>query len=191
MLQSKRKLSSHSLIPAIYLLVLGLCACAQAEEILTPTELSQLPPTFTATSIPTNIPTATQQPTSSPTPSKPFLLDQKTLWISSGADIFNRVITVDPRNPQRIAYCSNGEILTSDDGGDVWEAVPTGAVAAAAEQVGYQIFDNNPALSNACMYLSLDPSHPDSYYAVFTIAHEDYGAPPIFYVGFYTTDNGV
>jgi hypothetical protein len=183
-----KTITRSTFILIILIIILSNTACAQPGEITTPTQTSKIETTQTATATHTSTPTATIEPTSTPTQTS--APEQKTLWISSSADIFNRVISVDPGNQQRIAYCSDDGIQISADGGETWEVIPTSGVAVAAKQVGYQVFDNNPAVSNACMNVSLDSSHPDSYYAVFTMAHEDYGAPPIFYIGFYTVDNG-
>jgi hypothetical protein len=109
------------------------------------------------------------------------------LWVSSSADLFNRVISVDPGNSQRIAYCAPDWIRLSLDGGQTWEeAIPTHGISAVAEESGYTIFDS----ASACISVTLDPEYPDSFYTVYTTAQEQYGAPPIFYMGFFTTDNG-
>lgn len=170
------------------LLILSATACAQPGSISNPTGTIKLPASPTATN--THVPTTT--PTIAPaTTAQDAASDGELLMISSAVDMINRVMAVDPGNSDRLAYCGGEGILVSDDGGDSWIAISTEGVSEAAKEVGYEIFNNDPAVSNTCMYLVLDPAHPNSYYAVFTLAHEEYGAPPIFYTGFYTTDSGV
>jgi hypothetical protein len=38
--------------------------------------------------------------------------------------------------------------------------------------------------------VTLDATHPDSFFAVFSAASLEFSAPPVYYLGFYTTDNG-
>jgi hypothetical protein len=128
-------------------------------------------------------------PDVSPTPSISSVAGE-LLWVSSGTDLFNRVVSTDPLNPERIAYCANDEIRVSLDNGQTWEGIPTSGVAAAAAQIGYPLFERDPASSQACLSVTLDPIFPNSYYAVFTTAQDEFGAPPVFYMGFFTADNG-
>jgi hypothetical protein len=94
---------------------------------------------------------------------------------------------VDPGNSQRIAYCAPDQIRLSLDGGQTWEeAIPTDGVSTAAAESGYTIFDS----VSACISVTLDPDYPGSFYTIFTTAQGQYGAPPLFYMGFFTVDNG-
>jgi len=161
-------------------------ACVQAQSTQTPE-----PPTASPTSIssPTSRPTETAVPVPTETPTSPpaIAAASRLLWVSSSADLFNRVISVDPGNPQRIAYCAPDQIRLSQDGGQTWEeAIPTQGISAVAEESGYTIFDS----ASACISVTLDPEYPGSFYTVYSTAQEQYGAPPIFYMGFFTTDNG-
>lgn len=179
-----------AIIPIILLVVFWLSACTQPQITLTPVQpdLVATPSIVPATQ--TITPTKTPRSTSSPTPLPTSGDGQAYLWISSSVDIINRVVSIDPGNQNRIAYCSADGIATSEDGGESWTTVPIDGIRSAAEAIGYETFGNSPDVSNTCMYLSLDPAHPDSYFAVFTVAHEEFGAPPIFYMGFYTMDSG-
>jgi hypothetical protein len=175
-----------------FLLIVAACVQAQSTQTpelptASPTSMSSPTsrPTETAVPIPTE--TAVPVPTVNPT-SPPAITDaSRLLWVSSSADLFNRVISVDPDNPQRIAYCAPDQIRLSLDGGQTWEeAIPTHAISAVAEESGYTIFDS----ASACISVTLDPEYPGSFFIVFATAQEQFGAPPIFYMGFFTTDNG-
>ncbi len=161
-------------------------ACVQVQSSQT-AELPTASPT--SSSSPTSPPTETAIPVPTETPTSPpsITAASRLLWVSSSADLFNRVISVDPGNSQRIAYCAPDRIRLSLDIGQTWEeAIPTHGISAVAEESGYTIFDS----ASACISVTLDPEYPDSFYTVYTTAQEQYGAPPIFYMGFFTTDNG-
>ena len=161
-------------------------ACVQAQSSQT-AELPTASPT--SSSSPTSPPTETAIPVPTETPTSPpsITATSRLLWVSSSADLFNRVISVDPGNSQRIAYCAPDQIRLSLDSGQTWEeAIPTHGISAVAEASGYTIFDS----AFACISVTLDPEYPGSFYTVYTTAQEQYGAPPIFYMGFFTTDNG-
>jgi hypothetical protein len=128
-------------------------------------------------------------PETSPTPFISSVVG-KLLWVSTAPDLFNRIVSIDPSDMDRIAYCAKDEIRVSLDGGQTWEGIPTTGVAAVVEQIGYHIYDSSQAFPQACLSVTLDPEYPNSYYAVFTTADEEFGAPPVFYMGFFTTDNG-
>ncbi|HUV29024.1 MAG TPA: hypothetical protein VMW34_16805 [Anaerolineales bacterium] len=77
------------------------------------------------------------------------------------------------------------------DAGQTWEQpIPTTGVTAAAQERGYIIFDGDPATADACHSVTLDPSSAGTFYAEFTVAQVEYGAPPVFYMGFFSTDRG-
>ncbi|HLE52276.1 MAG TPA: sialidase family protein [Anaerolineales bacterium] len=112
------------------------------------------------------------------------------LWVQPSADLINRVVAVDPMDAQRLAYCAAGEIRLSPDGGQTWTSIPTVPVGTAAEASGYPTFQQDPASSPTCLSVILDPKHPDSFYATFETANKDYGAPPVFFMGYTTADDG-
>lgn len=143
----------------------------------------------TATSPPTETPTSVPTPTTSSTPDRYSESDQ-LVWVSPSTDLYNRVVTFDLSDKERIAYCTSQEIRVSDDGGKSWNSISTVGVSTVAEEQGYTIFDNDPSLSMACMSVTLDSQYAQSYYAVFTTALQEYGAPPVFYMGFVTHDDG-
>jgi photosystem II stability/assembly factor-like uncharacterized protein len=181
----------------VSLCILILIACIPDKSTFLPAPTITPEPTLIS---PTLLPTTTASPTETSTP-EPTLtaistLDRKSdaeqlAWVSASADLYNRVVTFDLSNKERIAYCTSQEIRVSDDGGKSWNSIPIAGVSTVAEIQGYTIFNNDPSLSLACMSVTLDSQNPQSYYAVFTTAHEEYGAPPVFYMGFVTYDDGL
>ncbi len=164
-----------------------LTACVQSQIMETPEVTTKQP---SPSSSPTPPPTETPVPVPSDTPTiQPTVVAGNIFqWISSSADLFNRVISVDPGNPQRIAYCAPEQIHLSLDGGQTWEVpISTTGISAVAQENGYVIFDS----SNACLSVTLDQNHPDSFYTIYTTADEEFGAPPLFYFAFFTTDRGL
>jgi hypothetical protein len=150
------------------------------------------------TTAPTIEPANTDRPTDSPSPEVPStetplpiitLIDQFPSIISS-SDPFNQVVSIDPDDPKRIAYCAPGEIRVSMDAGQTWESISTLGVTPAAQEHGYTLFYGEAGTEGACQSVTLDPQHSNAYYAVFTGADEEYGAPPVFYMGFFTVDSG-
>jgi photosystem II stability/assembly factor-like uncharacterized protein len=110
--------------------------------------------------------------------------------IQSSADLTNRVVTVDAGDPSRLAYCAPGEIRVSADNGVSWSPVPVAGVIDVAASLDYQVFPSDSNQPAQCFSVTMDASHPDSFFAVFTTANVEFGAPPLFYMGFYTTDGG-
>ncbi len=133
---------------------------------------------------------ATTAFTISAAPSWAQLNTPAPLWIDPSASLLSPTIGVDPTNPARLAYCTLDAIKISQDGGKTWSPIPTGPVIAAADAKGYTIGFGSQPPQATCNTVILDPPHPQSYYAVFSAANKQYGAPPIYYLGFYTTDNG-
>ncbi len=117
------------------------------------------------------------------------LQQTKPLWIQPSASIQATTMSVDVLNPMRIAYCAPGAIRLSQDGGKSWISISTGSVAKLAEASAYPLMQN-PGEIPTCNAVTLDSSHPDSFYAVFTTASKQYGAPPIYYQGYATHDHG-
>ena len=137
-------------------------------------------------------PTGLPSPTASPTETSPpgITLAGDYPQIIASTDPFNQLVSVDPGDPMRIAYCAPGEIRASQDAGQAWEVIPTTGVMAVAQESGYELFYGDPSAEDACLTVTSDPVWEDSYYAVFAAALTEYGAPPLFYLGFYTMDNG-
>jgi len=100
------------------------------------------------------------------------------------------VLTVDPQNQERLAYCASDEILVSLDSGITWDAIPTTGAASAAAEQGFMLYSGDSPSGSTCLSVILDPIHPSTFYAIFTAAAEQFGAPPIFYMGFFTTNGG-
>lgn len=134
--------------------------------------------------------TQTQKPTSTSPPGPSSPETSRILWISSSADLFNRVLTVDPQNPDRLAYCVSDEIRVSNNAGLTWETIPTIGIKTVSEENGYSLYGGDSHSGSTCLSVTLDPNHPSTFYAVFTTAQEQMGAPPVFYMGFFTSDNG-
>ena len=176
------------IIPMLVIILLG-SACADqittGVEITAPSPAIEVSPTIPPTKSPLPEPTSTQ---TSPPPA--IEAADQYPWISSSSDLFNQVVSIDPIDAQRIAYCAPGEIRVSQDAGQTWETVSTAAVAAAAQARGYALFYGEPGTADACLSVTLDPQNSEVYYAVFTAAHEEFGAPPVFYMGFFTPDAG-
>jgi hypothetical protein len=114
----------------------------------------------------------------------------RILWISPSTDLFNRVLSIDPQNQERLAYCAHDEIQVSIDAGNTWEGISTTGAASAAADHGFRLFSSGSPSSSTCINVTLDPGYPSTLYAIFTAAEEQFGAPPVFYLGFFTTDNG-
>lgn len=203
--------------PAALLIIIILTACAQpgtpsAAPIQTsepaatssPTEPSGYPVPPDKIYQPTAVPGYPEPPDQALTPTPDFAypapdssptqssssVEDKLLWVSSGTDLYNRVVSIDPLDAERIAYCTKDEIHLSLDSGQTWEGIPTTGAAAVAEEIGYQVFETDSSFSQACLSVTLDPTFPHTFYAVFTAAHDEFGAPPVFYLGFFTTNNG-
>ncbi len=119
----------------------------------------------------------------------PSLHLSRPAWIAPSVSLTGSLLAVDPAQSGRFAYCDLGGIRVTEDGGKTWSLVPDTGAAAVAASAAYpmdQMQDNRPL----CVSVVLDPSHPDSFYTVFRTASKEYGAPPIFFMGFYTSDRG-
>lgn len=179
-----------SRILLVLLLMLVASACSnqviQVEETASPT--SEPAPSDTPTGTAANTATAEVPAAETPPPSV-SIADPYPLIISS-SDLFNQVVSTVPGDPQRIAYCAPGEIQVSPDSGQTWESIPTAGVIAVAEEAGYELFYGEPGSEDACLSVTMDPRHPGAFYAVFSTAHAEFGAPPVFYMGFFTANRG-
>ncbi len=109
------------------------------------------------------------------------------LWIQPSASLLQATLGIDPANPQRIASCADGSISITVGVNAAKTSVPTAGVAAIVDSMGYAL---NNAQTPRCNAVTLDPRNPQSIYAVFEGASKQYGAPPEYFLGFYTTDAG-
>ncbi|MCL4368920.1 MAG: glycoside hydrolase [Actinobacteria bacterium] len=109
------------------------------------------------------------------------------LWIQTGG--LDQPFFVDPTDPKRLAFCAPGAIDVSTDGGTTWATVPTAGVASVAATTDFSIFDSGSPPAT-CSAVALDPDRPESLYAAFPAFKKNEGAPPTFYVGYVTADNG-
>ncbi len=112
------------------------------------------------------------------------------LWIQPSSSLFEPTIGFDPTNPARMAYCANGKIELSQNGGASWVSIPTGPAAVVADAAGYSMGAGSQNPAPTCNAVVLDPAYPQSFYAVIPAANKQYGAPPTYYLGLYTTDHG-
>ena len=108
------------------------------------------------------------------------------LWIQPAAGLLAPVVAVDPSNPARLAYCTPGAIQVSQDGGTSWNSVSTSPVAALLAAGPYALGQSLAA----CTAVTLDGARPHSFYAIFSTTNKQYGAPPEYFMGFFTSDNG-
>jgi photosystem II stability/assembly factor-like uncharacterized protein len=112
------------------------------------------------------------------------------LWIQPSANLLSPEVSVDPGDAQRLAYCLPNAIQLSTDGGNNWISIPTQGVAKVVGSQ-YTFFSQGDATKQVqCLSVTLDAAHPDSFYAVFETANKSYGAPPVFFTGFVTSDKG-
>jgi len=173
----------------IFATVVLLSACASGASLETaaataqPAQPTAAPALDTPTATPTGLPQPTSTPTAPPFPPPPLLAQ-------SGADLNNRVVSVDPGDPNRLAYCAPDEVRISADAGATWTSIPVSGAAEAAAALGYPVFPSDESQPTQCFSVALDASHPASVFAVYATAKEEFGAPPLFYMGFYTTDSG-
>jgi hypothetical protein len=127
--------------------------------------------------------------TITPAPARPITGVQPLLYQDS-ARLLTPSIALDPADPQRIAYCAPGGIQLSTDGGTSWSQIPTLGVTEVASTTAYPVFTGGSSQPPSCHSVTLDPDHPQSFYTVFETAQEPYGEPPIFLMGYFTTDAG-
>jgi len=101
-----------------------------------------------------------------------------------------QALAIDPKNNQRMAYCAPGAIKLSADAGNTWSSLPTAGAEDAAKGIGYSTGAQGNSGAGQCVSVLLDSEHPQSLYAIFQTVNPQYGAPPIYFMGFYTTDAG-
>jgi photosystem II stability/assembly factor-like uncharacterized protein len=112
------------------------------------------------------------------------------LQIVPAASLIQKQLAIDPGMPGRLAYCTGNEIQVSSDSGQTWRTISTSAVADLATGLGYPIFTDGTSGAAPCHAVTLDAAHPDSFFAIFEAAKAEYGAPPVFYMGYLTADAG-
>jgi hypothetical protein len=112
------------------------------------------------------------------------------VWVEPSANLVGKSLTVEPTKVGALAYCSPGSIQVSQDGGHSWSEISTTPVAAAAAADGYMLMAQSSPDQPACDSVTLDLARPDSYFAIFQTANQQYGAPPVYFMGYVTTDGG-
>jgi photosystem II stability/assembly factor-like uncharacterized protein len=111
------------------------------------------------------------------------------LRVERSTPIIGQSLATDPSDPERIAYCAPTAIQVTTDGGATWSAVPVAPVVDIAAASLYPLITAG-GVPPACVSLALDPAFPNSVYAVFQATKAPFGAPPIIFVGYVTTDRG-
>ena len=108
------------------------------------------------------------------------------LWVQPASDELNSSLAADALDPKHLAYCVAGEIRLSQDAGQSWTSVPVNATSLPSPLDQLTASDQ----SSSCVSVTLDSSHPGSLYAVFGLTDKVYGAPPIYFADYLTTDLG-
>lgn len=111
----------------------------------------------------------------------------KPFWILPSANLTTPGIQAGPDGS--LAYCTLGGIGFSADGGKTWQMVPAAGVEAAAQATGYPLAEETPG-KPLCLSAFADSVNQTSFYAVFRTMKKDAGAPPEYFMGFYTPDAG-
>lgn len=100
-------------------------------------------------------------------------------------------IGVDPANQNRFAYCADGAIEITVNGGASWSAISVAGVAAASAATNYPI--PGPyvgATRPACSSVWLDAKYPGTIYAAFIAVGRNSSPPPFNRVAYVTTNDG-
>jgi hypothetical protein len=110
----------------------------------------------------------------------------KPAWLQYSGTINGPDLFTTPSFPGWIAYCDTSSIRATRDNGKTWDTIPT-----ATEKAAFGDYTFNVAAGNTpCDSVVMDPGKPGSYYATYRTANKQAGAPPVFYMGFLTTDSG-
>jgi hypothetical protein len=128
--------------------------------------------------------------TIAPAPEWSLVAEVQPLLFQDTARLTTPSVAFDPADPQRVAYCTPGSIQLSVDGGATWSQIPTLGVTEVASTTSYPVFTGGSSQPPSCRSVTLDPGHPQSFYAAFATAQEPYGAPPVYFMGFLTSDAG-
>jgi hypothetical protein len=97
---------------------------------------------------------------------------------------------VDPANPARFAYCSEGAIQLTSDGGQSWSSVSIEGALAASAATKYPLVPTYTTDPASCAGVALDPRHPTSFYVSFLTVERGSGPPPFYNVAYFTMDTG-
>lgn len=108
------------------------------------------------------------------------------VWFQLSANLSTSTMAQDPLKPDRLAYCAPGEIQISADSGQSWKASPVSVSGLRSPGDRLIVGEDQPT----CVSVTFDSSHPGTLYAVFDLVDKEYGAPPIYYAGYFTTDLG-
>ncbi|HEX9012473.1 MAG TPA: sialidase family protein [Anaerolineaceae bacterium] len=108
-------------------------------------------------------------------------------WISPSAVIAGAEMQSDASG--NLIYCTLGSLRSSTDAGKSWTDISAAGVEAAASAAGYPLEEEQPGKPD-CLAAWADPSAAGSFYAAFRTMKKDLGAPPVYYMGFYTSDAG-
>lgn len=91
-------------------------------------------------------------------------------------------------NTTQAALCTDGQINVVDASGQVHGTIATGQAYSVSDG-SYPLLQQNS--TSTCSRAWLDPGHKESAFAAFPAYFAKYkSAPPIYYVGFETTDDG-
>lgn len=116
----------------------------------------------------------------------------RPLWIEPGASLQTPIVAVDPASDQRLADCAPGQINLSQNGGKTWTPVSTAGIAGVLQGTAYALgpIQSPQQPAPACLSVTLDARHPASLYTVFETVKTQIGAPPLFFMGFASSDSG-
>jgi photosystem II stability/assembly factor-like uncharacterized protein len=115
---------------------------------------------------------------------------QAPLWIAPASSLMDAFVSIDAGDPNHLAYCAQDVIKISSDGGKNWSSISSAGVEAAAASIKYSTSAQGNQGAGTCLSVTLDNAHPQSYFATFQTVNPQYGAPPVYYMGFYTVDGG-
>ncbi len=107
------------------------------------------------------------------------------------ADLSGATPVADPADRSHLAYCQNGVIHFSPNAGHTWSVVPVAGAVELSATTNYHLTPSPNAPSQvSCASVMLEPGHPDTLYASFWASNPKFGMPPVFQVGYVTTDLG-
>jgi hypothetical protein len=111
----------------------------------------------------------------------------KPAWVLPSGDITVQEMRASPTGA--LTYCAAGSVKVTTDSGKTWTSIPTAGVEAAAAAIQYPLAEETPG-SPQCLTALADPANPASFYATFRTMKKDVGAPPEYFMGFYTQNSG-
>ncbi|HLZ68485.1 MAG TPA: hypothetical protein VKV26_01105 [Dehalococcoidia bacterium] len=110
------------------------------------------------------------------------------LRIERSENLLDPAFATDPGNAGRLAFCEPGDVQLSRDGGVSWNPLSIASAGDAAAANGFQLFGQDGGA--ACTQLVLPAGRSSLIYAAFPAALAEFGAPPIFFLPFESTDAG-